>query len=170
MYKGMCYVDMDGVTAGFEVKAYELFGPKWKFELGKPGWGAFAKYPSLFRDLPVLPGALDLMNTAINLYGLDNVSKLTALPKRAHETFTTAAEDKIYWARAALHPHLKVSFGPFAKDKQFHCRGNKDVLIDDMKINIDQWEAAGGVGIWHRGDMEETISKLIMVKHSEKDI
>ena len=46
------------------------------------------------------------------------------------------------------------------KDKQnfAHDRG---ILIDDTKLNIDQWQAAGGIGIFHIGsDFQTTIKTL----------
>ncbi len=46
----------------------------------------------------------------------------------------------------------------YAKQKQ-QLATPKSILIDDRQINIDQWEAAGGVGILHTST-SSTIEQL----------
>lgn len=53
---------------------------------------------------------------------------------------------------------MKVNFGPYAKDKQYHCEVG-DILIDDSSINIEQWRARGGIGILHTST-DDTIEQL----------
>jgi hypothetical protein len=50
-------------------------------------------------------------------------------------------------------------FGPFSKDKYVHCHAG-DVLIDDRTSNCEEWRAAGGIAIQHRGDVDNTINEL----------
>lgn len=45
-----------------------------------------------------------------------------------------------------------------AVNKQKYA-GPEAILIDDYKKNIDQWEAAGGIAIWHK-TAAKTISEL----------
>lgn len=163
---GVCNLDMDGVLAGFEVWAFNNVGPEWKAQIDKPMWGDFVKFPKLYRELPVLEGANEIYAKSCEIFGKDRISILTALPNRAREYFVSAAEDKIYWARKHIDPDIRVSFGPFAKDKQHHCRKPQDVLIDDMAINIDQWNAKGGIGILHsEHDVAKTLAYLETLRH-----
>ena len=46
----------------------------------------------------------------------------------------------------------------YAKQKQ-ELATPESILIDDRQVNIDQWEAAGGIGILHTS-ADNTISKL----------
>ena len=46
----------------------------------------------------------------------------------------------------------------YAKQKQ-ELANPESILIDDRQINIDQWEAAGGIGILHTST-DNTISQL----------
>ena len=46
----------------------------------------------------------------------------------------------------------------YADNKKNYARENA-ILIDDRKQNIDQWVAAGGIGIWHT-NAENTIAEL----------
>jgi hypothetical protein len=156
--KPIIYLDMDGTIADFEGWAFTAFGPEWKIELEKSEWGRFQNHPALFLHLPVMDGAKDMYDACVELTKDRNrVQILTALPNRAKEVFKDAAMHKILWARSVLHPDIRVVFGPFAQDKQYHIRHKHDILIDDMERNIDQWEAAGGIGILHKSCKESTI-------------
>lgn len=147
--KPAIFLDMDGVLAGFEDWSQDVIGPDWKAEIDQPEWGAYQNHPRLYSKLPIMQGADVLYATCCKIVGKDHVHILTALPNRARSHFPHAAMDKIQWARTYISPSIKVLFGPFAKDKQHHCRYGKDILIDDMAINIEQWRAAGGLGILH---------------------
>lgn len=160
------YLDMDGVLADFEGLAADVFGPNWKAEIQSPNWGRFGDRPDWFAILPVMPYAKELFETAALLVGINNVRILTALPNRSEVNFPNAAKDKIEWVQKHIHPKLRVSFGPYAQDKQHHCVHHNDVLVDDQRINIEQWIEAGGIGLHHDGDMQETIIKL----HTLSDI
>jgi hypothetical protein len=145
-------LDMDGVLADFEGWAVETFGSvkQWKSEIDKPDWGRFTEYPDIYAILPPMPDAMDLYNGCVELMGDRNrVQILTALPNRARAAFPDAAKHKIEWAKKYIHPSIRVHFGPFAQDKQYHKQHPNDVLIDDMIQNIDQWNAVGGCGILH---------------------
>lgn len=53
-----------------------------------------------------------------------------------------------------------------SKDKELFVKSANDILIDDKKINIEKWTAAGGTGIIHNDStdtiriLEEIISKI----------
>jgi hypothetical protein len=162
--KPVIYLDMDGVLADFDTKAAELVGPKYKSEIQKPEWGAVGEIPELYSMLPLMPYAIELYEACCEVAGdRDLVRVLTALPKRASHKFPDAARHKIEWARKNIHPSLRVYFGPLAADKQHHVSSLNDVLIDDMKKNITQWTAAGGIGILHTS-YRDTILQLAEVR------
>ncbi len=46
-----------------------------------------------------------------------------------------------------------------SKDKNLLARPNH-ILIDDRQKNIDEWVKAGGIGVLHKGDFDETLQQL----------
>lgn len=158
--KSIIYLDMDGVLADFEGKCVELVGPEWVKEINQPGWGALNQFPDLYSLLDPMSDALELYKGCVELIGDKNrVQCLTALPNRARDFFPNAAKHKIDWVHNHIDPSLRVHFGPFAKDKQYHVKHAHDVLIDDMYINIKQWRAAGGIGVEHK-NAKDTLQQL----------
>ena len=149
------FVDMDGVLADF-VRGVE--GPKYlngplvseqtydsrKIELSNKG---------LFRDLPIMPGMLKLINY-IKESGID----WEVLTASGSLNRTVVAKDKIYWIRKHVDPKVIVTATIKGEDKAAFARPNH-VLIDDRKSNIKAWTEAGGVGILHRS-AEDTIDQL----------
>ena len=155
--KPIIYLDMDGVLADFEGYAYGVC-PEWKTEIEKKNWGRFGSELELFAKLSPMTDALELYHGCVEVAGDKNlVQILTALPNRAD--FKHAAKDKIDWARKYISPDIRVHFGPYAQDKQYHQQHPYDVLIDDKELNIAQWENAGGIGIVHR-TAAESLSAL----------
>lgn len=54
--------------------------------------------------------------------------------------------------------------------KHLLARSNR-ILIDDCENNIEAWREAGGVGIFHTGDFQKTLSKLqTIIADLRKDI
>ena len=149
------FVDMDGVLADF-VRGVE--GPKYlngplvseqtydsrKIELSNKG---------LFRDLPIMPGMLKLINY-IKESGID----WEILTASGSLNRTVVAKDKIYWIRKHVDPKVIVTAIIKGEDKAAFARSNH-VLIDDRKSNIDAWTEAGGIGIVHT-TAESTIEQL----------
>ena len=149
------FVDMDGVLADF-VRGVE--GPKYlngplvseqtydsrKIELSNKG---------LFRDLPIMPGMLKLINY-IKESGID----WEILTASGSLNRTVVTNDKIYWIRKHVDPKVIITATIKGEDKAAFARPNH-VLIDDRKSNIKAWTEAGGVGILHRS-AEDTIDQL----------
>lgn len=149
------YVDLDGVLADMESYLWSRYGYNWRKEIEKPNWGSIAVLDQrIYRDLPIMQGALDLMTYLNETYY--DVEVLTAIPKRA--LFPEAVNDKRDWVYKHIDPNMKVNFGPYAQDKQYWCKPS-DILIDDMEINIEQWRNKGGIGILHLST-EQTIKEL----------
>lgn len=150
------YLDMDGVLADFDGTTQMLLGSAYnlKEEVNKPNWGMLHSLQNVFSLLRPLPDAFELWEYVNSSY--DDVRILTAIPKRAH--FPEAANDKRNWIHELFGSHVKVCFGPYAFDKQFHCRPG-DILIDDSAINIAQWKDRDGLGILHTS-ARNTIQEL----------
>jgi 5'(3')-deoxyribonucleotidase len=84
---------------------------------------------------------------------------LTAIPKRW--AWPDVTKQKRGWIKNYL-PEIsddRIRFGPYAEDKQYHCTGHLDILIDDKIRNIEQWRARGGTGICHTSALD-TIKQL----------
>lgn len=161
--KPIIYLDMDGVLADFEGWAARQFGD-WRKEIESPNWGRFSEFPNLFELLPVMDGAVELYQTCVEVIGDKNqVQILTALPNRAEISMLDAAKHKTEWARKNISPDIRVHFGPYAQHKMLHVRHKHDILIDDIGRNVDQWESAGGIGIWHV-TMKCTINDLLRLE------
>lgn len=150
-------LDLDGVLVDFLGTFERLSGHSWfdpsltvtdKWDL------VITKFPDIYLKANPLPDAWTLWEAVRHL----NVEVLTAIPSLALLTRSTA--DKRAWVEKYFGPELKVKFGPFAIDKQFHCRGDKGhILIDDSLHNKKQWERKGGTYILHT-DSISTIEKL----------
>lgn len=149
------YLDMDGVLADFEAHKYKYFKdsglnifstadpnghPK---EDDKKFWEiVWDKYPRWFFHLPVMPGALELLNTAEILAGQENVAVLTAVSK-SHLMET--AKQKYDW----LQFHFGTGTTPIiCRRKHKRDWAEPDaVLVDDSESNIKEWVGKGGIGV-----------------------
>jgi hypothetical protein len=151
---------MDGVVADFDAYAEKMLGADkkindvWPYEV----WQQLLNNPRLYQDLEKTPEADDLVSYCRQYCkdkGYDLVF-LTAVPKGndVHWAFY----DKVIWVQLR-YMDIPVHFGPYSKDKQVHCKPG-DILIDDRNSNIDEWRAAGGIAILHKGDLSNTISLL----------
>lgn len=151
------FLDLDGVFANFDKRMSELFGLLWEQDESTIWEEVVGIAPRLFREFDLLPGADRLLEEAKQWEQAGStVQFLTALPARIHMPY--AAPDKIHWVRETLGSTWQVTFGPFAKDKRYHCTGKDCVLVDDSKINIEQWIRKKGIGILHDPeDVERTL-------------
>lgn len=144
------YLDMDGVLADFDKRAFETFGHRFDaFPSSQAGWDAMQPHQDFYLKLEPMVDAAELVEGTYTLaekHGC-TVGILTAVPKMAR--FPSCTEDKKVWLSQHF-PRLLENFktGPYSQDKQKHCRPG-DVLIDDRSINIEQWTSKGGKGIFH---------------------
>lgn len=141
------YLDMDEVVAdwrGFAIsylRSPELAAGDW---LPDQTWRRLKSAQRMFRDLELKAGAEELVSYCLNLYRtakIEGLYFLTALPHNNDLPF--AAYDKVLWAQYYF-PGIPVFIGPYSEDKQQRCVPG-DILIDDRRVNCDQWIAAGGV-------------------------
>ncbi len=154
------YLDMDGVVADFDAYAIKTLTRKIDGdERWAPGeWRKLAANPRLYRDLERTPEADQLVDFCRGFCEQRGYTLLflTAIPKKNDVPW--AFYDKVLWAQLR-YPDITVMFGPYSHDKQHHCRAG-DILIDDRTINIQEWEAAGGIGILHKGNLIMTLEQL----------
>jgi 5'(3')-deoxyribonucleotidase len=153
------YLDMDGVVADFDEYAHRTLGlPPSEGVYPEDIWNQLASNGRIYRDLVLCEGAMLLVNTMRHI-AIEHelyLKFLSAVPKGNDVPW--AFTDKVEWAQKHF-PDIPVMFGPFSKDKHMHCKKG-DILIDDRRSNIEEWDAAGGHGILHKGDVHHTIERV----------
>lgn len=155
-------LDMDGVVADFNSKCFEWIGCTLDdFANSQEAWAALGdRKLDMYIKLDPMQDAHKLVYACISLASLYKleIGVLTAVPK--YGRVPMAKQHKKEWI-TKYFPELLSNFniGPWAEDKYKHCQYG-DILIDDQKRNIDQWNAAGGFGILHTS-AENTIKELI---------
>ena len=88
----------------------------------------------------------DLVEGIMFAFSDMEIEVLTAVPILT--AFPTAASDKEERIQEHYPYGWKFKIGSHAKDKHKHAAPG-DILIDDKALNIEQWIAAGGIGILH---------------------
>lgn len=157
------YIDMDGVAADFDGQIVRMYGKTFD-ELGQEFktnqfWHKDFT-PEFFSLLQPNPLLTELIEVGLEKFQ-GNVRFLTALPQARKDLAGPCMHTKNRWGRVHADG-IPVTFGPYAIDKQRHCRGKRHVLIDDNKKNIDQWLDTGGQAIYHEtfDHMQKTINRL----------
>lgn len=141
------YIDMDGVLADFagfaETILGKITGDGHKWQQGQ--WTILRDIPNLYRNLPKMPQADDVINMARKFRDQLKwpVYILTAVPKG--NDVPDAFHDKILWIQEH-YPDMPVRFGPYGHTKHEHCKQN-DILVDDRTTNCQEWLRAGGRAI-----------------------
>ncbi len=165
MAKNTFYLDMDGVCADWDRGVREL-GYVTRARAGSTytvdgdTWVRLCQqHPNLYRSLPLMAGVdklVDLARQYRDILGWD-LYFLTAIPSK--NDVPDAFSDKVYWARDHF-PDIGVRFGPYAVDKQHHCRAG-DILVDDRTSNCEQWLARGGLAFRVHSNTLESVLDLI---------
>lgn len=81
-----------------------------------------------------------------------NPQILTAPSKRVYED---CVKGKKMWISRLGNPKIHVR----SKEKKREFAGKNQILIDDLKSNIVEWSASGGIGIHHK-TTNKTITQL----------
>lgn len=142
------YLDMDGVVADWDLGVAPIIGElrtryvNGHYKNTPEEWARIKTHQRLYRDLPVMPLADQLVNLARQYR--DQLGWqllfLTAVPK--DDDVPWAFYDKVLWAQEYF-PDIPVHFGPHSTDKHRHCSPG-DILVDDRKDNCESWQARGG--------------------------
>lgn len=115
---------------------------------------------NFWKTLEPMPGAIRMFKYFESKVSVLNI--LTAWPHTFHNRSDqlSASLGKKFWVESNLDERMsRRTIVCYAKDKHHQVnRFPKDinVLVDDMKDNIERWESVGGVGILHMSP-EETI-------------
>ena len=139
------YLDMDDVVADWMPAARAIVNRNWDYgeRIPESDWSKVKAKMRFYRDLPIKPGAHDLVDycrNAVDTGLADGLFFLTALP---HDySVPWASYDKVMWAQERF-PNIPVFFGPFSHDKWRHCKPG-DILIDDRTSNCEEWAREGG--------------------------
>lgn len=144
--KRTVFLDLDDVVADWLGAACQILNLTWernKELIPVSEWEKLVAHERFYRDLPVLDGAHDLVQWAVEFTESNNMGLafLTALPPDGSVPY--CREDKIHWVNTHF-PHVPLTFGPYPADKPKHCKPG-DILIDDRPENCRAWEEAGGI-------------------------
>ena len=134
------YCDMDGVLADFESGYEELTGIdlKGEFKKGDDFWDPIKiAGVGFWAGLKWMPGGQELWD-----YLKPFNPQLLSAPSREQ----SSRIGKHVWVKHKI-PGTKLILR-YASQKQ-ELATPESILIDDRQVNIDQWEAAGGIGILH---------------------
>jgi hypothetical protein len=139
------YLDMDDVVADWMPAARAIVNRNWDYgeRIPDSDWDKVKAKARFYRDLPIKPGAYDLVlycQAKVASGQAESLQFLTALPH--DDTVQWAAQDKVWWAHERF-PGIPVFFGPYSYDKWKHCKSG-DILIDDRTSNCQEWIEAGG--------------------------
>lgn len=152
------FIDMDGVVFDFDNHFEQSFGHRAEDELTKEDmWATIAKKPNFFITMPMMPGAAHFLAQ----YGYRNPVFITHVP---NNDFGLTFEDITNQKKMALQQNgygglvIPVPGRPHLSKAHYMQRPG-DILVDDWKRNIAEWEAAGGKGILHR-DFTTTAAEL----------
>lgn len=157
------FFDMDGVLADFDRGVVELCnmqpipqGKEWKPGMDEPMWAKVREIDHYYDKLEIMPGAKEMFDTIYEKYA-DKCEILTGIPK-PKRGILTAGEDKINWNRRLFSEDIVINI-VYREQKPDYCSGKDCILIDDLEVNIEEWEKMGGTGIVHRS-VEETLRVL----------
>lgn len=167
-----CFIDMDGVLADYftaaeklmEVEHYSQANFEETVKAIKNIDRDNTDRSMFFTWLVKLPNADRLIEAVTNIFG--EYSIITT-PLKSHEM--PAMLGKMAWISRELK--IKPKSVIFTDNKaQFAGRGR--ILIDDYRHNINQWEAAGGIGVKYKAlsknyTVEDVIEKMRSLKAIE---
>lgn len=171
------YLDLDGCIVDFLRAVSSMAGltivthEEWS-KYGKQYWpDILALREKFWAYLDWTPEGKEL------LYGILNVgipTILSAYPSRATEdNVHYAVNGKRLWLDKNIPDNVvdeivANSIIVKAIDKQLYAAPDA-ILIDDSTKNIEQWIAAGGIGILHEGDAARTLAELNFLTEKKKN-
>ena len=156
------YFDMDGVLADFDGQFTRLTGRKWDHNAQwskEEKWEMISKHPYFFRDLPWMKGALAMVQYVH--YANPFSTYVPGIMSAASTHIEQSADQKRIWLGRELpilngRPNIHIV--AHREEKAAYARPGA-ILVDDHKLNIEDWNAAGGIGIFFE-DAVQVIEEL----------
>lgn len=139
------YLDMDDVVADWMPAARAIVNRNWEYgeRIPEHDWAKVKAKERFYRDLPIKPGAHELVAYCKDLLATGKISHLAFLTALPHDfSGQYAAYDKVHWSDERF-PDIPVFLGPYSHDKWRHCKPG-DILIDDRTSNCEEWTREGG--------------------------
>lgn len=159
------YLDMDGVVADFDKRFKDLSGMEPKEFESKYGKNAFWDFIDEGDNKIKFWVGIEPMPNAQNLVSYINKNfdyEMLTAPSVKKQSRLGKSLWIRNWTNKGLFPSKpKINF-KFSNNKQDFA-APKHILIDDKKRTIDQWNAAGGIGILYQS-AEQVIKDLENVK------
>ena len=156
------YVDMDGVLADFFGEWAKLMDVDHFSDINKQhdindALQKIRDTDDFWLKLPILPEAKNLLNLIKKVRGEYSIctSPLADDPNSEKHKRTWVEKNLAFFPPKEVHvTHDKPQFAT-AKD------GTPNILIDDYGVNINAWEAAGGIGFKYKDHKFERTAKDI---------
>ena len=147
------YVDLDGVLADHDLQS-KAFDVKIAKDPNSDSGIQYdiSDYPDGFFRTMTPMSDMHLFQDYLKGIDKDRVHILTAVPKR-RTSASSVFDEKRDWVKEYF-PFIKSSniHIVFREHKQLFAKLHQhSILIDDIKNNINEWRAAGGIAIWHHG-------------------
>lgn len=149
MHRPIIYFDIDGVLADFDAGVMAVAG----VDLALHGPDAFADkelkdqvfaHPTFFIDLPVLPGAKDMVAYAM---GFD--ADVQALTATGYSNEDAIAIQKRKWIKIYFPEIKEVHTVPKSDDKAKYAWPDIILIDDRLEKSIVPFRTKGGIGIHH---------------------
>jgi 5'(3')-deoxyribonucleotidase len=138
------YCDLDEVLVDFIQGANAAVDGEFARMDSKERWSIINNTKGFWKNLGWKPNAKRLYDF-ISKYDPHVLSAYTDRDPSSKRGKMTWLKNNAKFKRANIHLVLRAQKKSFAKDKD----GSPNVLIDDYKKNINEWESAGGIGILH---------------------
>ena len=154
------YVDMDGVLADFFGEWAKLMNVDHFTKINKEhniddALQKIRDTDDFWLRLPLLPQAKNLLNMIKQVKGSYNIcsSPLADDPNSEKHKRTWVKKNLSFFPPKNVYiTHNKPQYAT-------QTNGTPNILIDDYGVNIDKWEAAGGVGFKHKDHKFERTAK-----------
>ena len=121
-------------------------------------WDKIREIPHFYQKLKPVKGSIELFKQLNKVYDCE---VLSAIPMPRWNLEGTG-EDKTKWCNHYLGKDVKVNIC-YRKEKQDYAVGRNCVLVDDLGINIEEWEKHGGSGILFKSAKDFDFDKLAKI-------
>jgi hypothetical protein len=150
------YLDMDGVIADFTKRYKQLYHMDPREAEKNNKWNHFFDEfisSGQFATLDKMPGA----DKGIEFLRKASVPTQILSSTANEEKYDAISKQKMIW----LQTH-GITFNPIfvpGKKHKYKYANPNSIIIDDTKSVIEDWNNAGGIGIWHK-DWPTTLAIL----------